>query len=146
MDGSQAIGKWIGSGKDQIAQTKDKNSNVCSSISPTKSSDNAKKLTFAPLFFLSTVFAQKTEMDAILKQMQFAARELLIDKYYPRNIDSVYGGYLSSFSYDFKPVGDQDKMIVTQARNVWSTSKAALFYKDTAFVAMARHGFRFLKG
>src|SRR5678816_48699 len=104
-----------------------------------------KKLTFAPLFFLSTVFAQKTEMDAILKQMQFAARELLIDKYYPRNLDSVYGGYLSSFSYDFKPVGDQDKMIVTQARNVWSTSKAALFYKDTAFIAMARHGFLFLR-
>ena len=77
--------------------------------------------------------------------MQFAARQGLLDRYYPRNIDSLYGGYLSTFSFDFRPVGEQDKMIVTQARHVWSTAKAAMFYHDTSYVSMSRHGFYFLK-
>ena len=39
----------------------------------------------------------------ILTQMRTAAKELLIENLYPRNIDTAYGGYLSSFTYDFKP-------------------------------------------
>ena len=88
---------------------------------------------------------QKTKLDTIAKQMRYAARQGLIEVYYPRDIDTVYGGYLSTFSYDFKPVGDQDKMIVTQARHIWSTAKAALFYHDTSYNAMSRHGFLFLR-
>ena len=82
---------------------------------------------------------------AQLAEMRLAAKEGLLDKYYPRNIDTMYGGYLSTFSYDLKPVGPQDKMIVTQARHVWSTAKAALFYKDSSYIALSRHGFRFLR-
>ena len=41
--------------------------------------------------------------------------------------------------------GDQDKMIVTQARHMWSTAKAAEFFHDTSYIAMARHGFHFLR-
>jgi len=77
--------------------------------------------------------------------MKYAAKEELIDKYYPRDIDTLYGGYLSTFSFDFQPVGDQEKMIVTQARHTWSTAKAAMFYKDTSYVTMSRHGFYFLR-
>ena len=36
-------------------------------------------------------------------------------------------------------------MIVTQARNVWSTAKAAMFYHDTSYISMSRHGFYFLR-
>ena len=98
------------------------------------------------IFISSSVFAQKREgRDSILAQMKIAAKELLIDKSYPNNIDKEYGGYLSTFTYDFKPTGDQDKMIVTQARHIWSTSKAAEFYHDTNYVAMARHGYYFLR-
>ncbi len=105
-----------------------------------------KNVTFLPLLFFSTLFAQqKNGLDSILKQMRFAAKEQLIDIYYPRNIDTVFGGYLSAFTYDIQPVGEQDKMIVTQARHTWSTAKAALFYKDTAYINMARHGFYFLR-
>src|SRR3569833_9544 len=57
----------------------------------------------------------------------------------------MYGGYLSTFSYDFKPVGPQDKMIVTQARHIWSTAKAAMLYKDRSYIALSRHGFHFLR-
>lgn len=95
---------------------------------------------------LSATFlsAQTTNLDTIKTQMQYAAKQGLLDKYYPRNIDTLYGGYLSTFTYDFKPAGAQDKMIVTQARNVWSTAKAAMFYKDTSYISMSRHGFYFL--
>jgi mannobiose 2-epimerase len=83
--------------------------------------------------------------DSILSQMRHAAKEGLLDRYYPRNIDTAYGGYLSTFSFDFKPVGPQDKMIVTQARHVWSTAKAAMFYHDSSYIALSRHGFYFLR-
>lgn len=105
-----------------------------------------KTLYVLPFLFFSALFAQqKAGLDTILKQMQFAAKEQLLDKYYPGNLDTLYGGYLSTFSYDLKPVGSQDKMIVTQARHTWSTAKAALFYNDTAYIGMARHGYYFLR-
>lgn len=98
------------------------------------------------LLFPFSLFAQQHDgTDTILQQMKRAAKELLIDKSYPRNIDTLYGGYLSAFTYNFKPHGDQDKMIVTQARHIWSTSKAAEFYHDTSYIAMARHGYHFLR-
>src|SRR5665213_1144512 len=93
----------------------------------------------------SSSFAQSTNLDTIQSQMRYAAKQGLLDEYYPRNIDTLDGGYLSTFSYDFKPVGTQDKMIVTQARNTWSTAKASLFYHDTSYISMSRHGFYFLR-
>lgn len=103
-------------------------------------------LFFMPLMICCSLFAQpKKRLDTILQQMRYAAKEQLIEKYYPLNIDTLYGGYLSSFTYDIKPTGEQDKMIVTQSRHIWSTAKASLFYKDTAYVAMSRHGYLFLR-
>ncbi|HEX2535636.1 MAG TPA: AGE family epimerase/isomerase [Chitinophagaceae bacterium] len=96
------------------------------------------------LLLFTEARAQKRDK-VLLQQMETAARQGLIDRYYPRNIDSVHGGYLSTFTYDIQPVGAQDKMIVTQARHIWSTSKAAEFYREPAFVPMARHGFQFLR-
>ncbi|MEJ7586734.1 MAG: AGE family epimerase/isomerase [Ferruginibacter sp.] len=105
-----------------------------------------KNLALLPLLFFSNCFAQqKNGLDTILQQLQFAAKEQLLDKYYPRNIDTLYGGYLSSFSFDIQPVGEQDKMIVTQSRHTWSTARAAVFYKDTNYIRMSRHGFYFLR-
>ncbi len=105
-----------------------------------------KVMLLSILFFASvTISAQTTNLDTIEKQMQYAAKQGLLDEYYPRDIDTMYGGYLSTFTYDFKPTGAQDKMIVTQARHTWSTAKAALFYHDTNYIAMSRHGFYFLR-
>jgi mannobiose 2-epimerase len=99
-----------------------------------------------PILISTGLFAQRSpEFNVILSEIKTAAKELLIDKSYPKNIDTVYGGYLSAFTYDFKPTGDQDKMIVTQARHIWSTAKAARFYHDTSYIAMSRHGFHFLR-
>ncbi len=103
------------------------------------------KFLIATLFVATIVSAQTTNLDSIESQMRYAAKQGLLDEYYPRNIDTLYGGYLSTFSFDFKPVGEQDKMIVTQSRNVWSTAKAAIFYHDTSYISMSRHGFYFLR-
>lgn len=105
-----------------------------------------KKIFLLPFLFYSTLFAQsKNGLDSILQQLKYEAKENLIDKYYPLNTDSLYGGFITTYTYDIKPYGDQDKMIVTQARHVWSTSKAAEFYHDTSFITLARHGFHFLR-
>ena len=103
------------------------------------------KLLILTTFISASSYAQTINLDAIQSQMRYAAKQGLIDQYYPRNIDTLYGGYLSSFSYDFRPVGNQDKMIVTQARHTWSTAKAAMFYHDTSYIPMSRHGFYFLQ-
>ena len=103
------------------------------------------KLLIATFFVSAFSFAQSTNLDTIESQMRYAAKQGLLDEYYPRNIDTLYGGYLSTFSFDFKPVGEQDKMIVTQARHTWSTAKAAMFYHDTSYIPMSRHGFYFLR-
>jgi mannobiose 2-epimerase len=104
-----------------------------------------KRLLHILLALMPTLIsAQNTNLDSIKYQMRYAAKQGLLDKYYPVNIDTLYGGYLSTFSYDIKPVEPQDKMIVTQARHTWSTAKAAMFYHDTTYISMSRHGFYFL--
>ncbi len=96
-----------------------------------------------PVLFIT--IASFSQTDTIESQMRYAAKQGLLDEYYPRNIDTIDGGYLSTFTYNFQPQGAQDKMIVTQARNVWSTAKAAMFYHDTSYAGMSRHGFYFLR-
>jgi mannobiose 2-epimerase len=71
----------------------------------------------------------------------------VLNKWYPQAMDTIDGGFLSSFTYDFKPTGDQEKMIVTQARHTWTNAKASLRYpKVDHYKDGARHGFEFLKG
>ena len=55
--------------------------------------------------------------------MEQSLQHDLLDIYYPRSLDTVYGGFLSTFTYDFKPTGSQEKMIVTQSRHTWTNSK-----------------------
>jgi mannobiose 2-epimerase len=82
----------------------------------------------------------------IAAEMRNSMVNKLLKQWYPRSIDSVDGGFLSTFSYDFKPVGSQDKMIVTQARHVWSNAKAAQLFPGVKYYAAgARQGYLFLK-
>jgi mannobiose 2-epimerase len=86
-----------------------------------------------------------TERKLIAKEMEQSLRHDLLDIYYPRTLDTVYGGFLSTFTYDFKTAGSQDKMIVTQSRHVWTNSKAAVRYPDNSYYLKdATAGFHFL--
>jgi mannobiose 2-epimerase len=86
-----------------------------------------------------------TSLLSIQAQMQYSLKEELIRIYYPSNIDTINGGYLTDFDYRFQSTGPHDKMIVTQARHVWTTAKAGGFYKDSTYFKLSRHGFLFLR-
>lgn len=68
-----------------------------------------------------------------------------LDAWYPRVIDREYGGYLSNFSYKWEQEEAQEKMIVTQARHIWTLSKLAGKYPDSSYAEYAGHGFEFLR-
>lgn len=88
----------------------------------------------------------RTDKQKIAREMKNSMVDELLKPWYPAAIDTADGGFLSAFTYDFKPTGNQDKMIVTQARHVWSNSKAAeLFPEKKYYIEGARHGFEFLR-
>src|SRR5215467_4085841 len=110
-----------------------------------------KKNICHPCFALTLIFLffsgiPNPERKQIADQMQFSIQHELLNKWYPLSVDNEYGGFLSTFTYDFKPTGQQDKMIVTQARHVWSNAKAAEFYPNNPeYKKSAHHGFLFLR-
>src|SRR5689334_18505684 len=78
--------------------------------------------------------------------IEYSLKNDILDRWYPLSVDSVYGGFITTFTYDFKPVGRQDKMIVTQSRHTWVNSKAAELYPtEKQYKRNAGIGFSFLK-
>lgn len=83
---------------------------------------------------------------AIRQEMEKDLEQGLLRLWYPKALDREHGGYLSAFSADFQPTGDQDKMIVSQSRHLWNNAKAMLMFPDDQiYVESARHGFEFLR-
>jgi mannobiose 2-epimerase len=96
--------------------------------------------------FACTPPAQEAAEDRrIREEIMKSLREELLDAWYPIALDTVHGGFLSDFTYDWRPSGRQNKMIVTQTRHVWTASQAAVFLRDDRYHGIAQHGFRFLK-
>lgn len=81
---------------------------------------------------------------ALAEEMEVGLRQLL-DAWYPRAVDREAGGFLSGFDHAWRPVGDQEKMVVSQARHVWTTAQATMWTNDEAYAAMSRHGVAFLR-
>jgi mannobiose 2-epimerase len=91
----------------------------------------------------ATINAERLQ---IARQMDNSIRNELLNKWYPQSVDSLYGGFLSTYTFDFKPMGPQDKFIVTQARHTWTTAKAAQLYPNVSYyIRCSEHGFRFLR-
>ncbi len=83
---------------------------------------------------------------ALADEVEEALIENELHAWYPRCIDSLCGGYLTNFDAQWRPLDRQDKMIVTQARCLWTACKAALLYPgDGRYRQAAESGFRFLK-
>ena len=81
----------------------------------------------------------------IAAAMEKSIRKELLDPWYPKSIDTMYGGFTTAYTYDFKPAANQDKMVVTQARHTWVNAKASEMYPESYFKKGAKHGFNFLK-
>lgn len=107
-------------------------------------------LLWIPLFFsFTSAHGQMTgyEDEKIYNEISGSFNKELINVWYPRTIDSIYGGFLSSFDYKWDLKGLQNKMIVSQSRHVWTCSTVAEFYpeKKEYYLNIARHGVQFLK-
>ncbi len=68
----------------------------------------------------------------------------LLEKWYPLALDYECGGYFTNISFDFKLMQAQEKMIVTQARHMWTTAKAAKFFDSSKYFDYSFHGFKFM--
>lgn len=105
-----------------------------------------KFLVVLSVFVLSCSTKNESPESPIVGQMEESMRAGMLDKWYPQAMDTVYGGFLSSFTFDFKPTDDQRKMIVTQSRHLWTNAKAARRYPDANhFRRGASHGYKFLR-
>jgi cellobiose epimerase len=83
-----------------------------------------------------------------LSRLRTELRKTLDDEFrrwYPLALDSAQGGFYSDLNSRWEIEGPQQKMIVTQARHVWSAANAALFYdEDTRMRDIAAYGARYL--
>ncbi|MEJ7767209.1 MAG: AGE family epimerase/isomerase [Chitinophagaceae bacterium] len=92
------------------------------------------------------IILQADEKARIAAEIDHSIRTELLNKWYPQSMDIQFGGFLSTFTYDWKPTGDQEKMIVTQARHTWSNARAAQVYPGISYFNKgAASGFAFLK-
>lgn len=86
-----------------------------------------------------------TDEKIIFNEMLEAVRENLFDKWYPLAIDKENGGYYTDITYNFEIDPEQHKMIVTQGRQIWTASKAAIMFDNNIYGEVARHGHPSLK-
>ncbi|WP_163379276.1 AGE family epimerase/isomerase [Cyclobacterium sp. SYSU L10401] len=105
---------------------------------------NALFLLLLQLISPSTV-AQEAARMAIAEEVRNSIENEMINRWYPNAYDHENGGYVSSFEYDFSPSENQNKMIVSQARHLWTLSKLMERYPDTShYAAGAKLGLDFL--
>jgi mannobiose 2-epimerase len=85
------------------------------------------------------------ETSKILSELLFNLEDNGLKKWYPLAVDKEFGGFFSNISYDWKILPRQEKMIVTQARHIWTASKAAAFLDNEFYKDIAYCGYRFLR-
>lgn len=87
-----------------------------------------------------------TDRKDVAAEMEESLLHETLDKWYPMCVDQEHGGFITTYTYDWKPSGNQDKMIVTQARHTWVNARASQLYPQRAyFMDGALHGYRFLR-
>ena len=86
-----------------------------------------------------------TWQEEVRREVDHALNEKHLEVWYPRVVDEEYGGYLSNFTRDWRLQGSQDKFVVSQARHVWTSAKAAKRYPhNSVYERASRHGAEFL--
>ena len=96
-------------------------------------------------FLILLAFGQ-AQSQTLADTLERSLNDELLKPWYPQALDTMDGGFLSSFTYDMKPTGKQDKFIVTQARHTWVTAQVAMRHpENTWFKHASLAGFRFLR-
>jgi mannobiose 2-epimerase len=100
---------------------------------------------FMMFIILAGNYSIKDKDQKLFKELENSMRNELLDAWYTASLDTVYGGFLNDFTYDWQPAWPQNKMLVIQTRHLWTASQAAMFYNDDRYRKIARHAFLFLK-
>jgi len=128
-----------------LCQDKKVDNKKLKTISLSDTLTDMKIIIFLLLAITTNTFAQTKERLQTANEMENSIQHEMLNKWYPQCMDTLYGGFLTTYTYDFKPTGDQNKFIVTQARHTWSTAKAATRYPDVAYYkTCAAKGYKFL--
>ncbi|GAA4432746.1 hypothetical protein GCM10023188_21450 [Pontibacter saemangeumensis] len=99
----------------------------------------------APAYTTGTP-AQTDTRARLAAEIENSIKTEMLNKWYPQAVDKQHGGFTSTYTHDWKPTGPQDKMIVTQARHIWSNAKAAQLYpEESHYLSSAKHGVAFLR-
>jgi mannobiose 2-epimerase len=82
----------------------------------------------------------------ILDELKKALLDGILRRWYPLVVDRECGGYFTNVTCDWTLPPAQEKMIVTQARHIWTASKVAEFTDESGlYLPIARHGYEFLR-
>ncbi|MEX0987403.1 MAG: AGE family epimerase/isomerase [Bacteroidales bacterium] len=86
-------------------------------------------------------------MELLADQLEESLFNSIVNPWYPRCIDTLHGGYISTFNHDWTlSEGNQNKAIVHQSRHLWTLAMLYDHYPEQdEFLAWADHGFRFIK-
>ena len=88
--------------------------------------------------------SEEMELADELEQSLF---EYIVKPWYPLIIDTIHGGYITDFTYDWQKADTpQDKELVQTSRHIWATSFLYEHYPERKeFLDYAKHGFDFFK-
>ena len=88
-------------------------------------------------------FAQNNYLGVHIDEIESALNKHL-NNWYPAIIDTINGGYYTNLEHDWALSKNQDKILVTQARGLWTAAKAAnILNNKQQYIDAAQHGFSF---
>lgn len=99
------------------------------------------------LFTLSLPGQDTFDRKSLSDEIESSMLKACVDSWYPGCIDEESGGFITNFDATWQQQQRQNKMIVSQARLIWTAAILAEFYpekKDT-YLSYAQHGFEFLR-
>lgn len=100
-----------------------------------------------PLFWMMACTPNyKSEKKQIRSEIESVLLKHTLEPWYPAAVDTVNGGFRTSFNAEFEPLADslQSKNSLMQARHLWTVSEAAQRYNaEKYFTQFADHGYDF---
>ena len=87
-----------------------------------------------------------SENERLIEEFQNAMVNGILKRWYPLVLDKECGGYFTNVSADWTLPPEQEKMIVSQSRHIWTLAKVSAYINsNNDYRSMARHGVPFLK-
>ena len=87
-----------------------------------------------------------SENERLIEEFQNAMVNGILKRWYPLVLDKECGGYFTNISNDWTLPPEQEKMIVSQSRHIWTLAKVSSYINsNNDYRSMARHGVPFLK-